>query len=206
MLVVPQSTVTSSVAPRSGERADRLDVGAVAFENPVRDMHDRIAAAEPHEARQQRRGGRAVDVVVAEDRDLLAAQHRVGDALRRLLHRGDGVRVGHQPPDGRIEERLDLVDLDAAAGEDARQQLGHVVPLRDRKRARRRPLVEPVAPGPAADRALDVEEQRVDAFGASAKATVMEPYPNRDRETLYGAAHRVRTRRGVATIHRACEN
>ena len=26
-----------------GERADRLDVGAIAFENPVGDMHDRLA-------------------------------------------------------------------------------------------------------------------------------------------------------------------
>ena len=104
-------------------------------------------------------GGRAIDVVVAEDRDLLAAHHRVGHALRRLLHRGDGVRIGHQPAHRRIEERLDLVDLDAAAGENARQQFRHVVPLRDRERARRRPLVEPVPPGPAADRALDVEKQ-----------------------------------------------
>ena len=80
MLAVPQSTVTRSVAPRSRERADRLDIGAVAFENAVRDMHDRIATAKPQEARQQRRGGGAVDVVVAEDRDLLAAQHGVGDA------------------------------------------------------------------------------------------------------------------------------
>ena len=156
----------------AGERADRLDVGAVAFENPVGDVHDRLAAADAQEARQQRRRGRAIDVVVAEDRDLLAAQHRVGQALRRLLHRGDGVRIGHQPPHRRIEERLDLVDLDAAAGQDARQQLRHVVPLRDRERARRRPLVEPVAPGPAADRTLDVEKQ---ARGMPSAATPKRP-------------------------------
>ena len=159
MLAVPQSTVTSSVAPRLGERADRLDVGAVAFENPVGDVHDRLGAAVAQEARQQRRGGRAVDVVVAEDRDLLAAHHGVGEALRRLLHRGDGVRIGHQPPHRRIEERLDLVGLDAAAGQDARQQLRNIVPLRDGQRARRRALVEPVPPRPAANRALDAEEQ-----------------------------------------------
>ena len=68
-----------------GERADRLDVGAVAFENPVGDMHDRLDAADAQEARQQGRRGRAIDVVVAEDRDLLAAHHGVGEPLRRLL-------------------------------------------------------------------------------------------------------------------------
>ena len=163
-----------------GERADRLDVGAVAFENPVGDMHDRLAAADPHEARQQRRRGRAIDVVVAEDRDLLAAQHGVGEALRRLLHRGDGVRVGHQPPHRRIEERLDLVDLDAAAGQDARQQLRHIVPLRDRQRARRRPLVEPVPPGPAADRTLDVEKQARGCLRRQRQSDRHDnPHPNR---------------------------
>ena len=49
--------------------------------------------------------------------------------------------------------------LDAAAGEDARQQFRQVVALRDRERARRRALVEPVAPGAPARRALDAEEE-----------------------------------------------
>src|SRR6185436_15646875 len=57
------------------------------------------------------------------------------------------------------EERLDLVDLDAASGQDARQQFRYIVPLGNGERARRRPLVEPVAPGPAANRAFDAEEK-----------------------------------------------
>ena len=74
-LTVPQSTVTSSVAPRAGERADRVDIRPVAFEQAVGDVDDRIDPGEAQEARQRRRRGRAVDVVVAEDRDRLAA-HR----------------------------------------------------------------------------------------------------------------------------------
>ena len=189
----------------AGERADRLDVGTVAFENPVGDMHDRLAAADPHEARQQRRRGRAIDVIVAEDRDLLAAQHRVRQPLRRLLHRGDGVRVGHQPPNRRIEERLDLVDFHAAAGQDARQQLGHVVPLRDRQRARGRPLVEPVAPWLAADRTLDVEKQTRGCFWRQRQSDRHDnPSPeSKTCETLYGAAHpRPHPAAAVAIIHR----
>ena len=87
MLVVPQSTVTSSFAPRAGERADRLDVRAVAFEDAVGDMHQRIEPARAQEQGEQRRGGRAVDVIVAEDGDALAALHGVGDALGGRLHR-----------------------------------------------------------------------------------------------------------------------
>ena len=56
-----------------GERADRLDVRPVAFENPVGNMDDRVEPAVAQIAREQRRRGRAVDVVVAEDRDALAA-------------------------------------------------------------------------------------------------------------------------------------
>ena len=71
-----------------GERAHRIDVGAVAFEHPVRDMDQRIEAGVAQEARQRRRRGRAVDVVVAEDRDGLAAHDRIGDARRGGRHVG----------------------------------------------------------------------------------------------------------------------
>ena len=43
-LVVPQSTVTSSVAPRRRQRADRLDVRAVALEQAIGNVDDRLAA------------------------------------------------------------------------------------------------------------------------------------------------------------------
>ena len=56
----------------SRERADRLDIRAVALEQAVGDVDDRIDPGEAQEARQRRRRGRAVDVVVAEDRDRLA--------------------------------------------------------------------------------------------------------------------------------------
>ena len=68
---------------------------------------------------------------------------------------------GIEPLDGRIEKGLDRVDLDIAAGEHARQQFGQVVALRDRQRARRAALVEPVAPGAAGRRILDAEEEAI---------------------------------------------
>ena len=66
-----------------GERADRLDVRPVALEDAVGNVEQRIEAAAAQEAREQRRRGRAVDVVVAEDGDGLAALDRIGDARRR---------------------------------------------------------------------------------------------------------------------------
>ena len=57
-----------------GKGADRVDVRPVAFENPVGNMHDRIEPAVAQIAREQRRGGGAVDVVIAENRDALAAR------------------------------------------------------------------------------------------------------------------------------------
>ena len=59
-------------APR-GERAHRLDIRAIAFEQAIGNVDDGLDAAEPQEAREQRGRGRAVDVVIAEDGDGLAA-------------------------------------------------------------------------------------------------------------------------------------
>ena len=64
-----------------GERADRFGVRAVALEQPVGDMDHRRQAAMAQEAREQCRRCRAIDVVVAEDRDRLAVLDRVGEAL-----------------------------------------------------------------------------------------------------------------------------
>ena len=160
MLVVPQSTVTSSLTPRSANDADRVDIRAVAFEDAVGNMHDRIEPAVPQITRQQRRGGGAVDVVIAEDRDAFSPRV-TASAMRAAAacHVGERVRVRHQPLDGRIEKGLDLVGLDAAAGQHARQQFGQAVPLRDGERARTAALVEPVAPGAPGRRALDAEEE-----------------------------------------------
>ena len=61
------------------------------------------------EPRQQRGRGRTIDVVVAEDRDGLAAHHRVGKARRRRRHGGQRMRIGHQGAHGRIEKAVELV-------------------------------------------------------------------------------------------------
>ena len=142
-----------------GERADRFGVRAIALEQPVGDMDHRRQAAMAQKAREQCRRCRAIDVVVAEDRDRLAVLDRIGEALRRLRHGGQHIRIGQQRLHGRIEIGLDRVGLDAAPGQDARQQFRHVASLRNRERTRGAALVQPVAPGAAAGGFLHAEKQ-----------------------------------------------
>ena len=141
------------------QRPHGFDVGAVAFEQPVRNMDQRIEAAMAQKAREQRRRSGAVNIIIAEYGDALAAPDRVRDARRRRRHGGEHVGIGHRALDGRIEEGVDRVDLDIAAGEDARQQLRQIMPLRDRERPRGAALVEPAAPGAPSRRAFDAEEE-----------------------------------------------
>ena len=115
-----------------GQRAHRLDIRAIAFEQPVGNVNQRLDTAGPQEARQHGGGRCAVDVVVAENRDALAARHGIGDARGRFRHGGEHIRIGHRALDRRIEKGVDRIGLDVAAGDDARQELGQLMPLRDR--------------------------------------------------------------------------
>ncbi len=109
---------------------------------------------------QQRGGGRAIHVIVAEDRDFLTARSRVGDALRGRLHLRDGQRIRQQLANGGVEKIIDRVDVDATASDDPRQHLRHLIALRDSKRSRRAPWIEPIAPNPARHGSRHTEKGR----------------------------------------------
>ena len=141
-----------------GQRAHGLGVGAIALEQPVGNVDQRIEPAMAQMPGEQRRRGRAVDIVVAEDRDLLAPHGGVRDALRRRLHLRHREGIRHQLADGRIEEIGDRVDLDIAPGEHARQHLRQLMALRDRERPRRTARIEPVAPEFSGQRMLHAEK------------------------------------------------
>ncbi len=142
----------------SRQHADGFGVGAVALEQPVGNVDQRIEAAMPQMPGQQRGGGRAVDVVVAEDRNSLAALDGVGQAGRRALHVDEDRRIGHQRLDGRIEESRNVLEPDAARGEHAAEELRQVVLLADRGREGLAPRLEALAPGEAAGRSHDAQE------------------------------------------------
>ena len=174
MLVVPQSTVMSSVAPRPASDTDRFEFGPIALEDAVRDMDHRIEPGGAQKSRQQRRRGCAVDVVIAEDRNFLASHRRVRDARCGVLHSREGVGIRHQPLHGGIEERLDVVHLDAASGENARQQFRRRVALRDRERAGAAALIEPRPPRSATRRSARRRETG-DSFAMSASMIYSRP-------------------------------
>ena len=158
---MPQSTVTISEAPRSDQLAHRLGIGAIAFENAVGNVDLGGDVEMREKPLQQRRGRRAVDVVVAEDRHALAPHDRVGDARRGLVHVGQRGRVRQQVADRRIEEFLGVVRRHAARRQHARDDVGHAVSLRDRQRGGLLPLGEPMAPGHAARRLPHVQEEPI---------------------------------------------
>jgi hypothetical protein len=68
------------------------------------------------------------------------------------------MRIGHGVLDGRVEKRGDRIGLDVAAGKDARQKLGKLVPLRNIERAHGTALVKPVAPSSPGRRIFDAKE------------------------------------------------
>ena len=87
------------------ERADRLDVRAIALEDAVGNVDERIEASVAQERGEQRGRRGAVDVVVAEDGDLLARSSRRRRAAQPPPPCAvSDVRVRHQPLDGRIEK------------------------------------------------------------------------------------------------------
>ncbi len=130
----------------AGERGDGFGVGAVAFEYPVGNVDQRIEAAMAQVPGEQRRRGRAIDVVVTEDRDLFAARRRVRDPLGGRFHLRHGVGIRHQFADGGIEKVLDRLDCDLAPRQHPRQHLRQLVALRHRQRPRDAARIEPVAP------------------------------------------------------------
>ena len=141
-----------------GKRAHGLDVWAVAFEQAVGNMNNRLDAAVAKKTGKQRRRSRTVHIVVAEDRDTFSAHRCIRDPFRRLLHGREHKWIGHRALDGRIEKSVDRIGLDIAAGDDPSQELGQRVMLRDSQRPRSAAFVEPVAPGATRRRVFDAEE------------------------------------------------
>ena len=141
-----------------GKAFDRVDIRAVALKDAIRNMHDRIKAALPQIAGEQRRRGGAIDIIIAEDRDLFTAHDRIGDPRAGRRHVGQHRRIGHQILDGRIEIGLRLVGFHATACQHAGQQFGRAKALRNRGGARHAARIQPVAPGAPGRRRCNVEE------------------------------------------------
>jgi len=99
---------------------------------------------------EQRRRGCAIDIVVAEDRDPLAVCDGIGDAFRGRLHLRHRERIRHGAANRGIEEILDCIELDAAAGIPAPVVL-QIATLNAARIMGRDSVLGSVAPGKLAD-------------------------------------------------------
>ncbi len=128
---VPQSTQTTSLAPRCCEAEQGGHVRPVALGHAVRHVMQHGAAEAAQQRDRQRRAACAVHVVVAEHADRLAARHRVGQPLGRDVHVGQQRGIRQQRAQGRFEEMAGSVDIDAAGGQQPADDLRHAGALRD---------------------------------------------------------------------------
>ncbi len=121
---------------------------AVALHQPIGDIDDGLHAEPAKEQRQQCRAGRAVDIVIAEDRDDLGGLDRVGEPLRALVHVLERARVGKEIADSRLAVPRQVVALDPAGEQQLVDQRIHAEAVLGR-----------TSPPPrlAADRPFDVE-------------------------------------------------
>ncbi|MND33031.1 hypothetical protein D3C80_236150 [compost metagenome] len=98
------------------------------------------------EAVHQRGRGRPVDIVIPEDRHLLAGLDGAYQPLGGLLAIGQHMRIGHQGADGRIEECQGVIDTHPAPGKNACDQFGNGVNLGHGQRAVLPGLIQPRYP------------------------------------------------------------
>ena len=116
-----------------GEATDRLNVRPVALEDSVRNVDLERRSRRTKERAQNRGRGRTVDVVIAEDRDLLLAFDRLGDSRGRLLHVGQAIGFRQERSDAGGDILGGAIHSHATSGEDAREKVRHAVPLGDRQ-------------------------------------------------------------------------
>ncbi len=145
----------------AGERADGLDIRAIAFENPVGNVDERRQPAMAQEsARASRRRWRHRRRSRRKSRPFRRARPRPRGAPPRPACRP--ARSGPASARARSDRgSFCVVSLDATAGEHARQQLRQFVRCAIASAQRRAALVKPVAPDAPGRRALDAQEDLV---------------------------------------------
>ena len=141
-----------------GDLAYGIDIGSIALEQPVGDVEERIEPGRAQRAHEKRGRGRAVDVVIAEDRDLLLALDSIGEPHGGAVHVGQRRRIGHQAADARIEKILNPIQRDAAASDDAGKNFRQAVALADGERRLVLAQSAAIAPDAPGHRARDAEK------------------------------------------------
>jgi len=146
----------------AGAGVDQLvhggNVGTIALEDAVGDVDLRREAEMAEIAAHQGTGRGAVDIVIAKQRDRLGVGDGPGETVGEPIHIGEARRIGHQVADGGHQIGFGLVELDAPAGQDARQDFGKVGALRDGLGGAGGGGIEPIDPAPSGDGGFDIEK------------------------------------------------
>ena len=144
----PAIDADATLAPLGLELDQRFARRTIALHQPVRDIDDWLGTQPAQQQHQQRRAGRPVHVIIAEDRDRLAALDRVGEPLGALVHVLEAAWIGQEVADARVTMARQVFALDPAG----QQQLVD-------QRVHGRDLVGRPAPAPRlpAYRSVDIE-------------------------------------------------
>ena len=103
----------------------RLSRRAIALHQPVRDVDDRLGPQTAEKKGQQCRAGRSVYVIIAEDRDRLAALDRIGQPFGAVVHVLEGGGIGEEIADSRIAVPRKVVARHAASKQQLVDQRVH---------------------------------------------------------------------------------
>jgi hypothetical protein len=144
---------------RRAETAHRRHVRAVTLLDPVGDVERRRMAERAQPVQQERRRSAAVDVVIGEDRDALAAPQRGREAGGGGVHVAQARGIGHQVAQARREIGRRLNRCDPARGKHAAHDLGHAGCIGDGEAHAHDPGLR-AEPAPAGRRGRDIEKGR----------------------------------------------
>ncbi len=140
--------------PFGSQPHQRLARRAISFKQPVRDVIARRMAQHSQQPDQQRRAGRAVNIVVTVNSQALTSQDRLRQSLSRHVHVAEGGRVRQERPQRGIAVPLHVIMRDAAR----QQQLGDQIVIERGRAARKVHVAAAPAPGPARQRALNAKD------------------------------------------------
>ena len=141
--------VTRSVAPRAGQARGSPRVGAIAFDDPVRNMDQmRRAAIVGQEIRQKRRGSRRHRHRNRRKWRSSLPPRSPRQPRGRRIHVGEAGRIRQELTQSRVEIGNSLVNGDPPPREHPRQKIGEAMMLHHGKRLRLSGRIEPRAPGP----------------------------------------------------------
>ena len=111
------------IAALLAEPDQRLSRGAIALHQPVRNIIASLQSEIAEQADQQGGTGCAVDIIVAEYRNLFLVADRLAQAFRCRFHVAEDGRIGHETPNRRVAVNRQCL----ATGTAGEQQLGDQV-------------------------------------------------------------------------------